>query len=165
MIVVCWGVTGQSFAVLQNRKEGNFFTVDLLLFLSSLKLAFFDPFDFIWLKRMTKRVVGYAAVLVIVVDQCFSTFFIPCDTLSQQYHFLVAPLDAKIGLKVNESDNWWQPWHYLKAPWCVAPNRLRTTVLDTWLIAFLFASFSSWHKLTLAIPNYFSPNFGSFQNS
>ena len=33
------------------------------------------------------------------------------------------PLDAKIGIKVNKTDNWWHSWHY-----CTAP-RLRTTDL------------------------------------
>ena len=36
------------------------------------------------------------------VEQWFSTFFPPYGTLSQQYHYLAAPLDAKIGQKVNK---------------------------------------------------------------
>ena len=34
-----------------------------------------------------------------------SQSFLPRGTLGQQYHYLVAPIDAKIGLKVNKSDN------------------------------------------------------------
>jgi len=36
-----------------------------------------------------------------------------------------APLDAKIGLKDNKSDNWRHPLHWFTAP------QLRTTVLDS----------------------------------
>ena len=39
------------------------------------------------------------------LDQCFSTF-LPRGTLGQQYHYSAAPLDAKIGPKVNERDDW-----------------------------------------------------------
>ena len=31
---------------------------------------------------------------------------LPCGTLGRLYRYLAGPLDAKIGLKINESDNW-----------------------------------------------------------
>ena len=49
----------------------------------------------------------------------------PRGTLGQKYHYSAAPLDAKIGLKINESDNWRHPGHYSTAP------RLRTTGLES----------------------------------
>ena len=39
------------------------------------------------------------------VLHCDSQPFLPHGTFGQQYHNLMAPLDAKIGLKVNESEN------------------------------------------------------------
>ena len=58
------------------------------------------------------------------LTQCFSTF-LTHGILGQLYHYLVAPLDANIALKINKSDN----WHYLKAPLSAAEPRLRTTDL------------------------------------
>ena len=36
---------------------------------------------------------------------CASQPFFPRDTLCEHYHYLAAPLDAKICLTVNKSDN------------------------------------------------------------
>ena len=36
----------------------------------------------------------------------FLKLFLSRSTLSQLYQYLMAPLDAKVGLKVNKSDNW-----------------------------------------------------------
>ena len=35
--------------------------------------------------------------------------FLPSGTLDQQYQYFAAPQGAKIGLKVNESEDWWHP--------------------------------------------------------
>ena len=35
--------------------------------------------------------------------------YLPRGILGQQNHYLAAPLDVSLSLKVNESDNWWQP--------------------------------------------------------
>ena len=52
------------------------------------------------------------------------------STLGQLYQQFCAPLDAKIGgVKLNRTDNWWQPWHYLTAPLGATEPRLRTTDL------------------------------------
>ena len=46
----------------------------------------------------------------ILTDQpSVSQPFLPRGTLGQQYHCLAASLDAKTGLKDNESDNWRHP--------------------------------------------------------
>ena len=34
-------------------------------------------------------------------------------TLDQLYHNFAVPLYAEIDIKVNKSDNWWHPRHYL----------------------------------------------------
>ena len=34
---------------------------------------------------------------------------LPCGTLDKLYQYLAAPLDAKIGLKVNKFDKWRHP--------------------------------------------------------
>ena len=48
------------------------------------------------------------------LDQCFSTF-LHRGTLGQLYQYLVAPMDAEIGLKFNKNYNWWNPWNYITA--------------------------------------------------
>ena len=53
--------------------------------------------------------------------------FLPRSILSQLYQYFEAPRDAKIGLKVNKSDNWRHPWHCLTPPSWVMALRLRTT--------------------------------------
>ena len=42
-------------------------------------------------------------------EQWLSTLYLPRDTLGQLYQYLAAPLDDKIPLKVNKSNNWWHP--------------------------------------------------------
>jgi len=59
-----------------------------------------------------------------VVRSVFLNIFLTRCTLDKQYQYFAASLDAKRGFKVNKSDNWWHPWHYLTT------LRLRTTELD-----------------------------------
>ena len=54
----------------------------------------------------------YTHTLVVLKIFCLTD-----STLGHLYQYLVAQRDAKIGLKVNKSDNWRHPWHYLKVPW------------------------------------------------
>ena len=39
------------------------------------------------------------------------TLFKHSKQIVQVYQYLVAPLDTKLGLKNNKSDNWRHPWH------------------------------------------------------
>lgn len=58
----------------------------------------------------------------ITCQRSVSQPFLSCDTLGELYQNLALPLDAKIVLKVNTSDNWWHPWHYLTPPFCLAAH-------------------------------------------
>ena len=57
--------------------------------------------------------------------------FLARITLRQLFQYFAAPLDAKIGLMVIESDNCQQPGCYLLAFLCAATPQLRTTALNT----------------------------------
>jgi len=42
-----------------------------------------------------------------------NTSVFPILLLPRGITYLVLPLDAKIGQKVNKIDNWWHPWNYV----------------------------------------------------
>ena len=90
------------------------------------KLRPFILEQWIWVNKLIKKMKHNS----LYKNLAFLNLFLPQGTFGQLNKYLVAPLHAKIDLKVNKSDNWWHPLHYLTAPKCTAAPRLRTTELE-----------------------------------
>ena len=65
----------------------------------------------------TSRCVGFWRLMGTpfcqLVTSVFLNLLLPRGTLGQLFQYLALPLDAKIGLYVNKSNNWRHPWYFI----------------------------------------------------